>query len=323
MAPQRWLVTPDGIHLPVGIPGVVIGRSPECDLVVEHPQVSRRHLHARLTEGGVELVPLGRNPVEVDGAAHSAPVVVDAGARITVGLVTVTLTRGAAAPEEPSLWMLDGGTVRFGLPRLPLAIGGGDGDDLIVPEWPPAAVRIHRVRAALFVEADGDGVRVAGTPVAVGAIEPVGDGDAIEVAGRALVVRRQVGAELATRAVISHPDRVEVHVLPRGGRLSLTYGGVEKSLLVSERRLELLSVLLAPPSPHRAGDFVPDAVILARVWPRSDRADLSDLNALVHRLRRDLIKAGIDGPALVIRIPGGGGTRFVVGASTQVAVRTA
>ncbi len=39
--------------------GVTVGRQPDCDLVVEDPEVSRRHLHLRWTDGQVIVTDLG------------------------------------------------------------------------------------------------------------------------------------------------------------------------------------------------------------------------------------------------------------------------
>jgi hypothetical protein len=44
-----------------------------------------------------------------------------------------------------------------------------------------------------------------------------------------------------------------------------------------------------------------------------------DLNTLIYRQRRDLVSAGIDATALIVRAPGGGGTRLGVG--DDVAIR--
>jgi pSer/pThr/pTyr-binding forkhead associated (FHA) protein len=299
--------------------GLVIGRSPECDLVIDHEQVSRRHAHVRqvIGHGGLELVPLGRNPIDVNGALRQHPTPLGDGDRVAIACMALTIHARSANADHAEGWLLASGATWFGIPRLPLVIGGGDHDDLFVEGWPGAALQIHRVRDALFVEADVEGVTVNGAEVEPGAVEPLGDGDALALGDRTLIVRRHAGAGAPTRGIAAYPDRVEVVLLARGARVTLGFGGAEKLLVVSERRVELLAALLEPAPPDRAGEFVADAAILERVWPRSDRADQGDLNALVHRLRRDLVKAGIDGPALVVRRPGA--TRFALAAGAHVA----
>src|ERR1041384_6439761 len=57
----------------VGPSGVLIGRQSDCDIVASDPSVSRRHALIRLTGTGVEVVPLGRSPVDVNGEPTSKP----------------------------------------------------------------------------------------------------------------------------------------------------------------------------------------------------------------------------------------------------------
>jgi hypothetical protein len=264
------------------------------------------------------LVPLGRNPVDLNGVAQRANVALAERDRIAIGGLEVVVAKGGASADDGA-WLLATRDASFGLPRLPLTIGGGDHDDLVVPGCPAAALHLHRVGNALFVEAEVDGATLAGAPLTAGVIEPIADGDVIVLGSLALTARRQTGNELATRAVVAYPDRIDVDMLPRGARVTLVFAGATRSLVISELRLELLSVLLAPPPPFVPGAFIPDQVVFERVWPRNDRADHGDLNALVHRLRRDLVKAGVDGPALILRQPGA--TRFAIGAATQIAMR--
>ena len=58
----------------VGSNGLLIGRQGDCDIVASDPQISRRHALIRLTSEGVELVPLGRAPIELNGKEHATPV---------------------------------------------------------------------------------------------------------------------------------------------------------------------------------------------------------------------------------------------------------
>ncbi len=70
MSPPRVrcvLTVDDGTSRQVGASGLMIGREPDCDLVVVDPRASRRHALIRLTTHGAELVPLGRTPVELGG----------------------------------------------------------------------------------------------------------------------------------------------------------------------------------------------------------------------------------------------------------------
>jgi len=46
-------------RLPVGVSTpILIGRSVECDMVIDHPHVSKKHCRVQLTENGVEVTDL-------------------------------------------------------------------------------------------------------------------------------------------------------------------------------------------------------------------------------------------------------------------------
>jgi hypothetical protein len=311
-----WLVYPDGARVAVR-GGLSIGRHAECDVIIDDEHVSRHHAQLRPTEDGLEIVPLGRNTVIVDGREHGAPVEIAGGATLSIGALELRLVEGTA--EVADAWLLVHGAAMIGMRRAPFVIGGGD-DDLVVPSWPPAVARFYRANGALFVEAELDGVSVAGAPVAPGALVPIGDDERVTFGDDAVIVRRTSAPAPATVPITPLPDRVCLTLLPRGARLALTFGDGERTLIVAERRLELLSALLQPSPPHRPGDYIPDVELVRRVWARSDRADHSDLAVLVHRLRRDLIKAGVNGMTVIAREPGGTGTRFTMRPDTIVTV---
>jgi transcriptional regulator with PAS, ATPase and Fis domain len=80
---------------------IVLGTSPECDLVIADPRVSRRHCSVTLTERGVLLRDLGsKNGTAVEGI----PIVeawLHAGRRATVGDSTLTLRVGGPPSLVP------------------------------------------------------------------------------------------------------------------------------------------------------------------------------------------------------------------------------
>ena len=79
-----------------------------------------------------------------------------------------------------------------------------------------------------------------------------------------------------------------------------------------------MCALLRPPAEYRAGDFIPDDTVRSVVWPRRPEVSRPEINMLISRCRRDLVEAGLAGPRLVERAPGGGGTRLVLAAGAQV-----
>ena len=78
------LVLPDGRRVPLG-DSRVIGRLPDCDVVVADPQASRRHAEIRPAGDGFAVVDLGcMNGTTVNGAAVREHVLVD-GDQIGIG----------------------------------------------------------------------------------------------------------------------------------------------------------------------------------------------------------------------------------------------
>ncbi|MFK7991702.1 MAG: hypothetical protein AB8I08_37140 [Sandaracinaceae bacterium] len=94
---------------------------------------------------------------------------------------------------------------------------------------------------------------------------------------------------------------VTLAFLPRGGRLTVTVDGDERSVYLPDRRCDFVAVLLAPPGEVSAGDFVSDEFVWSRVWGKKPSGKKT-LNVLLHRLRRDLDRVGLDGSALVERL---------------------
>jgi hypothetical protein len=85
------LVLPDGRRLVLGARTLVVGRLPECDLVLADPNVSRRHVEFRPAGNGhYELVDLGStNGTRVNGVAVTGTQSLRDGDGITVGATTL------------------------------------------------------------------------------------------------------------------------------------------------------------------------------------------------------------------------------------------
>jgi hypothetical protein len=66
--PSAELVLPDGTRVAIGEDPVVVGRLPECDVVLNDPNVSRRHAELRRSGEGVVVTDLGStNGTRVNG----------------------------------------------------------------------------------------------------------------------------------------------------------------------------------------------------------------------------------------------------------------
>jgi hypothetical protein len=90
------LVLPDGRRLVIGARGLVIGRQPDCDLVLADPNVSRRHAEIRHAGGGeFEVTDLGStNGTKVNGTRVRGFEPLQDGDRLTVGATTLQYEQG-------------------------------------------------------------------------------------------------------------------------------------------------------------------------------------------------------------------------------------
>ena len=95
--------------------------------------------------------------------------------------------------------------------------------------------------------------------------------------------------------------------------------GLHRTVYLPERRCDLVATLLQPPPPFAPGEFVSDEVILPRIWPGRSMTRV-DLNVLIHRARHDLVRAELDGAALLDRAEGGNATRFRIARGARISV---
>ncbi|MGH9296675.1 MAG: FhaA domain-containing protein [Acidimicrobiales bacterium] len=66
--PSDWLILPDGRRVGIADEVITVGRLPECAVVLDDPNVSRRHAQLRREGGSVILVDLGStNGTKVNG----------------------------------------------------------------------------------------------------------------------------------------------------------------------------------------------------------------------------------------------------------------
>jgi predicted component of type VI protein secretion system len=100
----RWKLRQQNTELPIGIKGVVIGRSSSCEIALDDPDVSRRHARLTAGEGGVRLEDLGSvNGVYVRGMRLSAPRTLRDGDTFSVGRHEFTVVWRATPSDARSL----------------------------------------------------------------------------------------------------------------------------------------------------------------------------------------------------------------------------
>jgi hypothetical protein len=291
--------------------GFVVGRSPECDVVIADARVSRHQLLLRPTDDGVEMTVTGRIAVRVNDAPVAASATLRSGDAIAV-LDRVFRVVGAATPRAAAacVWGVEARAGVFHrILTSPFVIGGAEGDDLHINAWPPSVLTLTLVQSALVLETSYGGVACGGL-LQEGQVVSVPSGAVARYLDQSLrFVSAAVGRETATVPSddMDLPRLARLEFLPRGGRLTLGFGAWERTLALADRRCDLVAALLFPPAPFSAGDAIPDEVLLPRIWP-DGRAGRVELNTLVFRVRKDLVRADIDGPTLLDR--GDGATRF-------------
>jgi hypothetical protein len=327
--PQRdrgwWLIVPGGKRIRITAAGVLIGRSAQCDVVLAHAQASRVQAIVFAGPRGPRLTVLGKGPTSVNQQPVDHERELADGDR--VGVPGLALDVAAAGSESSAAiattsWVIESSTSGcFGIARTPFAIHGGGDADLRIDGW-PARVMIFHVSHQLEVETLVP-VAIDGIETEPGDRERLGPGSVIAFAGeRMTVVAGGPLGEHSTQSEASDlagdpPVYARVEFLPRGGRLTVRQRSGERSVYLADRRCDLIASLLRPPDGHVPGDFVADDVLIPRIWP-SRSMSRNDLNVLIHRTRRDLVRADLDGSKLLPRIPGGTATRFTLAPGAQV-----
>jgi hypothetical protein len=302
--------------------GVLVGRDACCDVVLLAPQISRRHALLRATDDGLELLTFGRHPTRLNGAPCAPSVWVQFGDEIDFcGQVFRVVPGAAPRGSEPDVsWGIEcRAGVLFPLSEQTVRVGGSASDDLVVVGWEPSVFLIHRVANGVVLEAMKDAI-VRGVPLPAGECVTLASGDRIAYMGQSLkvialpgdattITETMLGADLATG--------VELLFLPRGGRLTVRYGSRVCAVYLPERRCDLIASLLRPGTNLACGDPIPVAVLVERIWPGGNQTRI-DLNTLIFRTRKDLLRSEIDGATLIERTGGGVRLRLAAGAPVVI-----
>lgn len=317
-----WLVTPDGTRLAIKPTGILMGRAPHCDVVLTEPGASRVQAIVFAGPEGPCLTVLGKGPTAVNGEVVTHDRVLEGGDRVELpGLVLEVLAAREEAPAPPrSSWVLRGPSGLFGVVRTPFVVGSDAGADLRLEGGPAVALRFHladrlHVEAVAAIEIDG----VACEP---GSLEVLRPGTTVRYAGGQLSVVSANPLSLNATdptPLEDAPTEVRLEFLARGGRLTVGWRGLHRTVYLPERRCDLVAALLQPPPPFAPGEFVSDEVILPRIWPGRSMTRV-DLNVLIHRARHDLVRAELDGAALLDRAEGGNATRFRIARGARISV---
>jgi len=318
-----WLVAKSGVRRRVGADGLLIGRASSCDIILVDDFVSSQHALIRQTTAGYELHSLGRNPTLLNDEEIDQVVLVESGDTIELPGSRFTFLIDAESRPESDAWHVCLGRDRYRVPQAPFGVGGARHDDLHISELPPGALTFFTAGDALLVEASEAGFSIDGAPLAPDEIRAVAHGQTITWGPVHLLVEaaaadaRHATTHMGGLAVLR---RVRFKYLPSGGEIEVEIGRETVRCRLSELRCRLVVVLLDPPAPFSAGEFVADEVLIPKVWPRQPERSHYDLNTLVHRLRKDLLRVGLDPTRLIERARAGGGTRFQVHSGTKIEI---
>jgi hypothetical protein len=308
------VVSSDGVSRRVGGQGLLIGRDPACDIVVAEPSISRRHALIRASVDGVELVPLGRLPIGHNGRPCERAQLLGDGDQIEVAARVFTVKVEIPRPSHSHVgYRLVRGRSSYALSHTPFFAGGSDADDLILERWPAGALQFHLAQGELFVEIAAGSATRNGEPIESDTLAALELGDVLEYRGDRFEI---AGGERAHTTITGDldalPSRVVIEMLPRGGRVAFSLPSGERTVYLADRRLDLIAALVRPPPGYAAGDFIPDDVLRPIVWPRNAAVTRSEINVHITRCRKDLLAAGLAGPRLLQRSPGGGATRLAL-----------
>ncbi len=309
------LVARSGVRFRVAPEGLVIGRGARCELVIDDPSVSRVQAIVYAEGDGVTLAVVGSAATLVNGKPASATQIVAIGDTISVAGHEYGVVVEPGTSAVSAAWMLrDREGQLYGVSRGAVVLGGGERAAVRVPGWPERVATLHP-GAQLSVEAHYE-LELGGVLVGAGELAIAEIGQELVHGDRGFrVLAGGASHSVATAPRRVPPDHAVLELLPRGGRLVVGWAGRETAVYLPERRCELVALLLQPPAPYRAGDLVPDELVLARLG-----CERVQLNVLVHRARRDLVGAGLDGVTLIERARGGVATKFVIDPDARVAV---
>lgn len=316
--PKAWLRA-GVVGLSVPPEGLWIGRSADCDLVVADHRASQLHAHVGWRGEHLVLLALGRNPTRRNALPTEGMAALAAGDRIEVPGGAWTVDLSPTPPTPTWVAVLPSGD-RVGLGRRELSLGSGPEDDVGIPGWPAAAVRLHRPGSgALLVEARLP-LWLGERACEAGGIESVPPGTRLRVGTVEVTLLALDDGRAATTLLAQEghlPTRVTFAFTPTGGQLALSFAGDPRTAMVElpELRARLLAVLLRTP-----GAEVEDEDLLTAVWPGSADRGRLDLNQLVHRARKDLVAAGVDPTEILIRVRRGGAACFRMATGATVTV---
>jgi|GEM_PF-3071143 len=282
-------------------PGVtVVGRSGDCDVVLDNPAVSRRQLLLHARSDGVELVNLGRAKVSCAGREVTEGLLATGDELLNIGDSPFATLRANATRASEQRWLVRVDSDPSTSLRPPFRAGAGD--ELDIASWPPALLLFHAVADTLVVELGAAGEASERKRFGDDGLLELREGH-FELRGHRFEVAaaQRVGVQTTQRRGPSTGARITIEPHRQGGVITIERGGEPRSVYLAGRRFALVRALLDPPEPLQPGAFVTLGALIEAVWPDSGDKDDSDLNVLIYRVRRDLTRAELEPSAFIER----------------------
>lgn len=282
-------IVADGIVVaekPVTSASFRVGRDPAGDLVLDDPLASWSH--ATLVVDGERLVvrdERSSNGTYVDEERVVAPVDLEGEETLRVGSTLLRVRKLAGGPALRWMLVEPATGVRLPLDSEVFRVGGGDGDDLRVPDAAPGAL-VLSVRGD-EVWREGEAVPLQrGAELTVGSARlrlDVADGQRVPTA---IDVSQQTPYTVSARR--NGPHGPEATVESTTGQRYEVHTGNRAILLYLLARKASEDGALAP----RDRGWIDEHDVQRGIWGRD--GDQNKLDVLLYRLRRELQRAGID-----------------------------
>jgi hypothetical protein len=323
---RAWWLERGEIRVRIDSGGLLFGRALTCHVVLDDARASKRHALVRLGLEGPELLPLGRNPTSVNGAAAHRPTILRPGDRLELpgGAYTVRVEGDRAPAPGGATLMCETDDGWLFAPHDPdFTVGSDRLDSLHVASWPPGALRVQSLHQS-FVATLGAPLRVNGVEQPEGALIPLKHHTRFEGDGFALsLFQESQGGAQTTHLIQEDPfaERLRLIFLPKGGRFEAHFSNQPPLAVgLSELRCRFMAILMLGREGYTPGEFLEDEDAISGVWPRADDKTNHDVNTLVYRIRNSLLAKGIDPFLVMERSKAGAGTRLRVGPDTAVEV---
>lgn len=241
---------------------------------------------------------------------------------VSMNGITVTVDAPLHRNAPYSAWsVLRFGSNLIGINRPQFTIGGRLSDDILVAGLPPAAITLHTAQQSLLVELSEPGT-INGEELPSRYFQQVYPGDQLTLKNEHLTFYsdRKISAdstEIIAESLL--PIKVTLTFKLSGGELQLEF--IQDQTVVvelTEMRASLIAILLSPPGDYKPGELVPDDILASAIWPRQPGKGRTDINLLIHRVRKNLLKSGLNAYRILERARTGNATRFALAPQATV-----